>query len=1422
MRPSQPSSSLKSSSKLRKKIAGLDSDDEDEQPANSSSNPSRAALVTTEKLKEDIKKDGEIRSMEDLVKDLQPREEDFAKAMELASYMDREQAAEEAEAALVVQPKPVPKVSQTMASESTVREAGHPTCLTVRKPWIVIGMTHGVCLMFDKDQKLSGILGTQEGGSFGPVCSVAISNTSKMLVVGHESGAVVVWDISSPQKPLKTITDVHSAPVIHADFLKDDTAWVTGDIAGKMVHSTLTSMFITYYHSAVEIPNESGGCILALRALRPGALKDPSDALSPVAACTPLGTIIFSVFPKLHIYHTVPRPDDVNQGCIPYLSWREAVSTGGQGPVDPILALGWGTEIHLWSVRGYGTDLEVEELGSYRLKSEIIAVTWLGYNAIVILTALNEMQVFDPFSLQVLETSSLEGMQIAFHERLAAAYQAHEGCYSNAVVNQGDSGFVLGVSELYALRVLSWNDRLAALIADHKYLLALATCLETYQLKGKGYLGISADPERVRKVASDKIVVILDSYLSSILEVKGSSVHDRRMLASVCIRYLQGVGRESLLFDVIFPKFKSTGTTNEGIFLELIEPYILQDRIRCVNAETLRCLVEHYERHGWLRRVEQCILHLDVKTLDVGELAKICLSHNLASALIYVYNSGLNDYTTPLDHLFAALSGSKARATGLRILLYLSKCFTGQAFPTGTIPVERQLAVKERVMQYLFGKDTSPLMKLLQFDAKELFRVLSYVFDDANFADGTSITHASMLAHLDKLLLDPNIEPFKAYNVQKSRLNVTSAQLTAYFVFCARIYASGAITLSDAVFVRMLGHLCLDDDGSSRAARQTALLQMVKSSSPDRYNEKQLLDLAQTGEMFEVAELFYARQREYKKMVQCAIESAKYDKRHVFDVIGSLMSSGQLSEQEQQVVKKTTMNSLEQLIEVDGESASMLIIEHFAGEQYEKLVHELDSYPKLQYKMLRGIVTAQHNATGSSAAARWENILQDFRMTGELTEIYVKLLCKFAPEDVYPFLVKASDVDYVRVLEIVEPYNIEDANMFLLERTGDVDGAMKSVLSALDARVAEMKKSYLGSVDFSVEGGFPSTPEEKAVQGILSIAVGLCQRNSLEDKSAPENAQLWFQLLDRMVVPVAASKGGGRTVSSRRRGGDAAVRDSLPPSMIKTKQTMNFLMREVLRHMWAHVALPAILDKIVRDHARSEFSEFKDVIYNMLETFQYERSILGVANHVMEFDMYEATNQLRRRRMRPYAPRSAACRVCLEMFLDKPAGILVYSCGHAFHRTCLSKVTFCPICVTSKKKKTKTSEGHNLADSGADVRSRGKTMKEKAEDAKDEDGRSAQLGAMVGRYRSYLAATSEAEVPKMEILKVLEEGVDIFSQTGVKLTLAPTLRVEKKIARKEDPNMKPNAHFQKELTVEQAKFIFGGKKKKKAPASEEF
>jgi hypothetical protein len=99
---------------------------------------------------------------------------------------------------------------------------------------------------------------------------------------------------------------------------------------------------------------------------------------------------------------------------------------------------------------------------------------------------------------------------------------------------------------------------------------------------------------------------------------------------------------------------------------------------------------------------------------------------------------------------------------------------------------------------------------------------------------------------------------------------------------------------------------------------------------------------------------------------------------------------------------------------------------------------------------------------------------------------------------------------------------------------------------------------------------------------------------------------MWFQILDRMVTPSVQQSRAGTRARQTTTARSGTVLPGLNLAAAKTKQTFNFLMREVrfwffvfalcfeknfcaqvLRQMMTFVALPAILDKIVRDHARS-------------------------------------------------------------------------------------------------------------------------------------------------------------------------------------------------------------------------------------------
>ena len=142
-------------------------------------------------------------------------------------------------------------------------------------------------------------------------------------------------------------------------------------------------------------------------------------------------------------------------------------------------------------------------------------------------------------------------------------------------------------------------------------------------------------------------------------------------------------------------------------------------------------------------------MHLDTKALDFDLVVRLCREYQMASALIYFYNTGRDDYMTPLDFLFESLGKtSKAsassssssllsppRAMGLRALLYISLALHGNRFPTGVIPPARQQKVKMDILGYLFSGKLERVKTLIQFDSRETFRCLIGAMEDKSLTE---------------------------------------------------------------------------------------------------------------------------------------------------------------------------------------------------------------------------------------------------------------------------------------------------------------------------------------------------------------------------------------------------------------------------------------------------------------------------------------------------------------------------------------------------------------------------------------------------------------------------------------------------------------------------------------------------------------
>ena len=63
------------------------------------------------------------------------------------------------------------------------------------------------------------------------------------------------------------------------------------------------------------------------------------------------------------------------------------------------------------------------------------------------------------------------------------------------------------------------------------------------------------------------------------------------------------------------------------MFLDLLEPYILREKITYLAPEVMAAFVDNFQHKGDLHAVERCLLHMDVMVLDFDTIVNICRKH---------------------------------------------------------------------------------------------------------------------------------------------------------------------------------------------------------------------------------------------------------------------------------------------------------------------------------------------------------------------------------------------------------------------------------------------------------------------------------------------------------------------------------------------------------------------------------------------------------------------------------------------------------------------------------------------------------------------------------------------------------------------------------------------------------------------------
>ncbi|EGC38608.1 hypothetical protein DICPUDRAFT_148703 [Dictyostelium purpureum] len=1263
---------------------------------------------------------------------------------------------------IVVEPQSLQKISEQLSSSEIRKVVGYPTCFSITK-YICIGTSHGYLMIFNYNQELISIIGGSICSDCGPVTAIDLPScrvNEDWLISGHQSGHIILWDVQTG-KPIKVIEKVHKLPLLHLKFFADGSRFISSDSSGVTNVIVITKGFMSIGTEQQLLLNGNLGQVLAISILLPGNFDHPTDRSNIVALATSRKILIISASTEgvSILNNKITRPKNlVDKTALPYLSWRRVTfnrSLGHTKPLEPILAIGWGTNIQLLQIVTAPNDVkflspEFIVVAEYQTDHIICGLEWLDSQTILFHNSKDEIRVFDPFALEEVESVNIKSMQLVHHSKFQSVYSFH-----NSIKTIKNRIYFLGLNGVFTAHILTWLERLSILISNGQWFEALCLGLDFYEGKAKATSGLSSNTVDSKLITSEKIIEMLSNLCQTIFnnnpeDLVGKSLIPKhflqdmdprieyfnifQQLALICIEFCVSIKHTNLLFGEIFNYFLESGM--KSCILDFLEPYILNDRLTHLNPEVMQTMMTYYQELGILVRAEQCVLHLDISSIDFHQTVVLCRKHGLYSALIYLYNKGLDDYITPLEDMMEMLIKPKNLNTQLtasekkfrdevanHLLLYLKLSLSGKAFPTGLIQQNRVLSLKAEIYEYLFLRNIDPddptpyprIFNLLNLETTGLLKILSSGFYDKNFqvpnhsnddlvpelsvpnlplnfpVSRSNLTTFNMISVLLLVMIDKQQNPFNLK--QNDQWAFSFQQQGQLLCILGKVYADGLFRVDSTLLNRIIGMISVPPVENTPLftlnERQSVLLRILQKLTTDLNTKKdfdydKLLLSCEGNEFFKVCQYIYSFKDNYSKMITCQIKDQE-NKHQSFDYIRTILAKPNLSKENRETVKNTSISNLAQLILIDSVKTAQLIMDCFSND-HEKVLKELAAFPKLQYTYLQGLF--KKSLTGST-------IIQQYglHISQETHELYLRLMCEFSPSNVYKYLSSNDDYPLDSCLRICQQYNNFEGAIYLLERIGDVFKALDMILMVLNEKLQALldhfAQVYVNVKQLKNEENTPASQQEKDVVKDLFSAISLCQRNSpkLNDN---ENEPLWFTLFDTIVsyiqkVKIQTMKGQFSKTSS---------------IYSKSISFLTKLVHSIINNMMGYVALPVILSRIVNEYGNNDLGDFKQIIQDMLDTCNFETIILETANDLIQQDMYSATRHYVDKLSRAYSPNISRCGNCLRPLRESPISnqqpnhtmvldmLVVFQCNHTFHSECLGKHRVCPLCSKEKEKNT--------------------------------------------------------------------------------------------------------------------------------------
>lgn len=456
----------------------------------------------------------------------------------------------------------------------------------------------------------------------------------------------------------------------------------------------------------------------------------------------------------------------------------------------------------------------------------------------------------------------------------------------------------------------------------------------------------------------------------------------------------------------------------------------------------------------------------------------------------------------------------------------------------------------------------------------------------------------------------------------------------------------------------------------TKILRQERILSLMAKYPPVNDIERQkLLTLANSAGFYKISEKIYAFYKDYLSMFRIYVRNPEIHEPLEFFM--RVMNLGNVDKGTIQKLKHEFIKSLESLLSIDrdltiGTLAKYFTTDVLVDEILSKLLDET-----LQFRFFSLVFESLEREKSSKITS----------LQSAYYERYIELLCINEPDKVYHHLTISSDYDIHRMLSLCQRFSISDACAYLLERTGDLHGALSMMLMNFDNALEEVFSKTIESFDYPF--AYHNFFNLDKIRKHLHVASDLCERCSIRNDS--ENENLWNIVLKHVIM---------KQLSNRQN----SMERNLHPNMFAAiNQFWIQASQFVIDRMRHYIRIEGILKCIFETGSHLRSSEFRCVVEDMLSGFAADKSIFTTAVKIFSLDLHNSSHELSRLLSKPFdcSLGQLSCAKCRKMLIEKSAvpsstsipSIHVFDCQHAFHRACLQIGSEdCPLCFVSQKR----------------------------------------------------------------------------------------------------------------------------------------